>query len=247
MKNDEKEAFVNITEGRNPVMELLKTEVQVEKLLVQKSAKEGSINKIIKLAKDKKIVIIYAEKIALDRLSKTGHHQGVIAYTSEYKYYDVKDLLENNKSNNFIVILDEIQDPHNLGSIIRSANCAGFGGIVIPKRNSALITETVVKASAGATFHTKVAKATNLSQTVDYLKKEGFWVFGADMGGTDYYKADFKGKVALIIGSEGKGISKVLKEKCDFIVSIPMYGEINSLNASVAAGIIMFEAAKQRG
>ncbi|SEF95937.1 23S rRNA (guanosine2251-2'-O)-methyltransferase [Caloramator fervidus] len=244
---DERE---NIIEGRNPVIEALKSGRTIEKLYVSKGDVEGSIKMIISMAKERGIVVNEVDRRRLDDMSITRAHQGVIAIVSEYRYFEVEDILEeaNKKGEDpFIIILDEIEDPHNLGSIIRSANIFGAHGVIIPKRRSALVTATVAKASAGAIEYTRVAKVTNINQTIRELKEKGVWVAALDMDGEICYSKDLRGPLALVIGSEGKGVSKLVKENCDFIIKIPMYGQINSLNASVAAGIIMYEVKKQRG
>lgn len=249
-KNDnlvESEEFI---EGRNPVLEALKSERTIEKLYISKGEVEGSIKVIISKAREKGIVLQEMDKKGLDNLSVTKSHQGVIAKVSPFNYSEVEDILSTAKDKNedpFIVILDEIEDPHNLGSIIRTANACGAHGIIIPKRRSALVTQTVLKVSAGAAEGIKIAKVTNLNQTIKDLKKSGLWIIGTDMDGEICYKSNLKGSLGLVIGSEGKGISRLVKENCDIIVNIPMKGTINSLNASVAGGIIMYEILRQRG
>jgi 23S rRNA (guanosine2251-2'-O)-methyltransferase len=239
----------NVVEGRNPVIEVLKSNRTLEKLYVAKGNVEGSIKVILSMAKEKGYVISEVDKRKLDEMSTTGSHQGVIAIVSPYTYSSIDEILEYAKQKGedpFIIILDEIEDPHNLGSIVRSANVCGAHGVIIPKRRSALVTATVIKSSAGAVEHTKIAKITNINQTIEELKKKGVWVAGTDMNGEVCYKANLKGPMAIVIGSEGKGISKLVRENCDLIISIPMKGEINSLNASVAAGIVMYEGMRQR-
>jgi 23S rRNA (guanosine2251-2'-O)-methyltransferase len=239
----------NVVEGRNPVIEVLKSNRTLEKLYVAKGNVEGSIKVILSMAKEKGYVISEVDKRKLDEMSTTGSHQGVIAIVSPYTYSSIDEILEYAKQKGedpFIIILDEIEDPHNLGSIVRSANVCGAHGVIIPKRRSALVTATVIKSSAGAVEHTKIAKVTNINQTIEELKKKGVWVAGTDMNGEVCYKANLKGPMAIVIGSEGKGISKLVRENCDLIISIPMKGEINSLNASVAAGIVMYEGMRQR-
>ena len=237
----------NVIIGRNPVTEALKAGREVDKLLV--TSREGSMIKILAMAKEQGIPVMYVEKAALDRISGGQAHQGVAAYVSPYSYSTVEDILARAAERDedpFIIILDGIEDPHNLGAIIRSAECAGAHGIIIPKRHSATLTETVAKASAGAIEYMPVAKVTNIAQTIDELKDMGIWVAACDMGGMEYYRSDVSGKIAVVIGSEGFGISKLVKEKCDFVVSMPMVGKINSLNASNAAAIIIYEIRKQR-
>lgn len=236
--------------GRNAVREAIKSERTIESLYLSKGKLEGSINEIIKLAKENKIVIKEVDRKKLDFLSDGEVHQGVIAIVTPYKYCEVGDILDvaiKKGEKPFIVILDEIEDPHNLGSIIRTAELCGVHGIIIPKRRNASITSTVYKSSAGAIEHVKVAKVTNINNVIDKLKEEGVWVYGADIEGEDYsYNVDFSGACALVIGSEGRGISKLTLKKCDRLVKIPMVGKINSLNASVAGGILMYEVLKNR-
>ena len=240
----------NIIEGRNPVIEALKSGRQIEKILISKGNKEGSIKKIIGIAKDSKIPLQYVDKNKLNQISASDAHQGVIAYVAAYKYCEIEEILSSAQDTGediFLIILDEITDPHNLGSIMRTANAAGAHGIIIPKRRSVGLTGAVAKTSAGAIEYVPVAKVTNLSRTIDYLKEEGVWIIGADMDGQNvHYRSDLSGNVALIIGSEGKGISRLIKEKCDFLVKLPMKGQVNSLNASVAASILMYEVLRQR-
>ncbi len=236
--------------GRNPVIEVLKTDREIEKLYVLKGELKGSINKIMGIAKEKNIVVQYVNKNKLDKLSNGGGHQGVIALVSPYEYSDVDQIFERAKAlgeDAFIVLLDEIEDPHNLGSIIRSAECSGAHGIIIPKRRSATVNQTVVKTSAGATEHILISKVTNMTDTINELKDRGLWIYGADMSGKDYYfNTDMKGPIGLVIGNEGKGISRLVKENCDFLVRIPTLGNISSLNASNAASIILYEIVRQR-
>ncbi len=237
--------------GRNPVIEALNSEREVEKILVAKGELKGSINKIFALAKDRKIPIQYVDKNRLDNISQGGPpHQGVAALVSAFKYSTIEDIL--NKAKNlsedpFIIILDEIEDPHNLGSIIRTAECAGVHGIIIPKRRSASVTMTVVKASAGAVEHMHIAKVNNITNAILKLKDCGLWIYGADVDGEEYYfERDFSGPKALVIGSEGKGISRLVKENCDFLLKIPMLGKVSSLNASNAASILIYEVVRER-
>lgn len=240
--------MADIITGRNAVMEALKGNRDIEKITVGKGT-EGSIKKIIGMAKDKKIPIYYAEKSALDRIAGGGAHQGVAAQVSQYTYCDVDDILERAKSRGedpFIIVLDGLEDPHNLGAIMRTAECCGAHGIVIPKRRSAGITETVGKASAGAVEYMLCAKVPNIGQTIDRLKEKGVWVAACHMEGQLYTQQDLKGSLALVIGGEGSGISRLVREKCDFAVSIPMKGKISSLNASNAAAILMYEVLRQR-
>ncbi len=238
----------NLLIGRNPVTEALRSGRDIEKLLVGKDL-EGSIKKIIGMAREKHIPITYAEKAALDRLAEGGAHQGVIAYVSLYEYCEVEDILAAAREKGedpFVVILDGLEDPHNLGAIMRTAEGAGAHGIIIPKRRSVSLNETVAKASAGAIEYVPVARVTNIARTVDKLKKEGIWIAACDMGDTNYYEANLLGSIAVVIGSEGFGISRLVREKCDFIVSMPMMGKITSLNASNAAAVLMYEIRRQR-
>lgn len=240
----------DLVEGRNAVIELLKSEKTIEQIMVAKGTTEGSINKIFGLAKDKKVVVKEVDRKKLDLLSETGSHQGVIAIITPYNYSTVEEILTLAKEKNenpFIIILDELEDPHNLGSLVRTAELCGVHGIIIPKRRNVGVTATVYKASAGAIEHMKIAKVTNINMVIDELKEKGIWVYGADIDGEDYsYQTNFSGPCAIIVGSEGKGISKLTKEKCDKLVKIPMVGKINSLNASVAGGIMMYEVLKTR-
>ncbi|MBQ3037609.1 MAG: 23S rRNA (guanosine(2251)-2'-O)-methyltransferase RlmB [Clostridia bacterium] len=235
--------------GRNPVIEALKSDREIDKILIKKGGTEGSINVIIKLAKQRGIIISEAEKQKLDSLSEGENHQGVVALCAAHEYSSVRDILDKAKEKGhapFIIICDKITDPHNLGSIIRTADCVGADGVIIPKHNSVGLNSVVAKTSAGAIEYVPVAKVTNIARTSEDLKKEGLWIAGADMDGEEMGKTDLKGAIAIVIGSEGEGISRLVKEKCDFIVRIPMFGQINSLNASVAAGVIMYEVLRQR-
>ncbi|HYE82498.1 MAG TPA: 23S rRNA (guanosine(2251)-2'-O)-methyltransferase RlmB [Clostridia bacterium] len=240
---------INLIEGRNPVLEALKSGREIDKLFVQKGVGEGSIRQIIAIAREKKILIKEVDKAKLDGLSSTRNHQGVIASAALYKYYEVDDILNAAKEKGedpFIIILDEITDNNNLGSILRTADAAGVHGVIIPKRRAVSLTPAVAKISAGAIEYVPVAKVTNLNQTMEYLKKAGLWIVGAEMGGETYHSKDMTGPVALVIGSEGEGLGRLIKENCDFLVSIPMKGKISSLNAAVSAAIILFEIQKQR-
>ncbi len=241
------EADSNIIIGRNPVTEALKSGREVDKLLV--TSREGSMIKILAMAKEQGIPVMYVEKSALDRISGGQVHQGVAAYVSPYDYADLEDIFvkaAEKDEDPFIIILDGLEDPHNLGAIMRTAECAGVHGIIIPKRHSCGLTETVAKSSAGAIEYMPVVKVTNIPQTIDELKERGIWVAACDMGGVDYYREDMSGKIAVVIGSEGFGVSKLVKEKCDFVVSMPMVGKITSLNASNAAAVVIYEIRKQR-
>lgn len=240
----------NKIEGRNAVMEALRSGRSVDKLYVLDGCQDGPVRSIIRAARKGDTIINFVERSRLDQLSETGHHQGVIAITASYDYSTVEDILEKARSKGeapFILLLDNIEDPHNLGAIIRTANLAGAHGVIIPKRRAAGLTATVARTSAGALNYTPVAKVTNMAKTIEDLKKEGLWFVCADMGGTRMYDLDLKGPIGLVIGNEGDGVSKLVREKCDFIASIPMKGDIDSLNASVAAGVLAFEIVRQRG
>lgn len=239
----------NIVAGRNPVIELLKSSRTVDKLFVAKGSMEGSISVIMSMAREKGIVISEVDRKKLDSLTGGGTHQGVAAQVTPYSYYAIEDMLkeaEDKGEEPFLIILDEIEDPHNLGSIIRTANVCGAHGVIIPKRRSATMTPIVTKASAGAVEYTKVAKVTNVTQTIKELKEKGLWIIGTDMDGEYCYSSNLKGPVAIVIGNEGKGISRLVRENCDMVVKIPVLGQISSLNASVAAGIVMYEIVRQR-
>ncbi len=240
----------NKIEGRNVVLEALRAGKPIDKLYVLDGCPDGPVRTIIREAKKGDTIINYVKKERLDQLSETGHHQGVIAMAASYEYATVEDILEKAREKGeapFIFVLDNIEDPHNLGAMIRTANLAGAHGVIIPKRRAVGLTPTVARTSAGAINYTPVAKVTNLKQTMEQLKKEGMWFVCADMDGTPYYQMDLKGPMGLVIGNEGEGVSRLLKETCDFVASIPMKGDIDSLNASVAAGVLAFEIARQRG
>ena len=235
------------TEGRNAVIELLKTGKNIDKLLLEKGA-QGSISIIFAEARKKNIRVQFVDKQVLDKESETRRHQGVIAFTTDYEYYDLDDIIAEKKSEKggFVVLCDGIEDVHNLGSIIRVAECAGADGVVIPKSGCASVTESVIRISAGAAEHMKVAKVPNLNQAVEKLQKEGYWVYALEAGGEDIYKEDFKGNVALVVGGEDSGVKRLTKEKCDKVLSIPLQGQVNSLNASVALGIAAYEVVRNR-
>ena len=240
----------NKIEGRNAVLEALRAGKPIDKLYVLDGCPDGPVRTIIWEAKKGDTIINYVKKERLDQLSETGHHQGVIAMAASYEYATVEDILEKAREKGeapFIFVLDNIEDPHNLGAMIRTANLAGAHGVIIPKRRAVGLTPTVARTSAGAINYTPVAKVTNLKQTMEQLKKEGMWFVCADMDGTPYYQMDLKGPMGLVIGNEGEGVSRLIKETCDFVASIPMKGDIDSLNASVAAGVLAFEIARQRG
>lgn len=236
-------------EGRNAVLEAFRSGKTIDKLFVQDGCKDGPILSITREARKHDTLIKYVPRERLDQLSETGKHQGVIAYAAAYEYAEVEDILKNVRDKGeepFIFLLDNIEDPHNLGAIIRTANLAGAHGVIIPKRRAVGLTATVAKTSAGALNYTPVAKVTNLAATIDELKKEGLWFVCADMGGESMYRLNLKGPIGLVIGNEGEGVSRLVKEKCDYIASIPMKGDIDSLNASVAAGVLAYEIVRQR-
>lgn len=238
-----------VIEGRNAVIEAFRAGKTVDKLFVLEHCKEGSMNTVLREAKKHDTIINYVKKERLDQMSETGKHQGVIAYIAAFEYATVDDILKKAEDKGeppFVVILDDIEDPHNLGAIIRTANLAGAHGVIIPKHRAAGLTATAVKASAGAVSYTPVAKITNISKTIEELKDKGLWFVCADMGGTTMYDLDLKGPIGLVVGNEGKGVSRLVKEKCDFIASIPMFGDIDSLNASVATGVLAYEIVRQR-
>lgn len=236
-------------EGRNAVLEAFRSGKTIDKLFVQDGCKDGPILSITREARKHDTLIKYVPRERLDQLSETGKHQGVIAYAAAYEYAEVEDILKNARDKGeepFIFLLDNIEDPHNLGAIIRTANLAGAHGVIIPKRRAVGLTATVAKTSAGALNYTPVAKVTNLAATIDELKKEGLWFVCADMGGESMYRLNLKGPIGLVIGNEGEGVSRLVKEKCDYIASIPTKGDIDSLNASVAAGVLAYEIVRQR-
>lgn len=235
--------------GRNPILEALRSERDLNQIFVARGERTGSIGKIISLAKQKGIPVKETDVKKLDFMSNGGVHQGVAAFCAAHTYARVEDILAEAKHRNeapFIIICDEIEDPHNLGAIIRTADAAGAHGVIVPKRRSAALTGIVAKASAGALEYVKVARVTNLAATLEELKQQNIWLYCADMDGADYTATDFSGGVGLVIGNEGKGVSRLIKETCDVTVRIPMKGKINSLNASVAAAILMYEVAKGR-
>ena len=236
-------------EGRNAVLEAFRSGKTVDKLFVLDGCQDGPVKTITREAKKQNTIIRYVAKERLDQLSETGKHQGVIAQVAAYRYAEVEDMLklaEEKGEPPFLFILDGIEDPHNLGAIIRTANLAGAHGVIIPKRRAVGLTSTVAKTSAGALNYTPVAKVTNISATIEELKERGLWFVCADMGGESMYRLDLKGPIGLVIGNEGEGVSRLVREKCDFIASIPMKGDIDSLNASVAAGVLAYEIVRQR-
>ncbi|MBE5948782.1 MAG: 23S rRNA (guanosine(2251)-2'-O)-methyltransferase RlmB [Lachnospiraceae bacterium] len=236
-------------EGRNAVLEAFRSGKTVDKLFILTGCQDGPIQSIVREAKKGDTLIQYVSKERLDQMSETGKHQGVIAYTAAYDYAEIDDmfkLAEERGEAPFIFLLDNIEDPHNLGAIIRTANLAGAHGVIIPKRRAVGLTATVARTSAGALNYTPVAKVTNISKTIEELKERGMWFVCADMGGEVMYNLDLKGPIGLVIGNEGDGVSRLVSEKCDFIASIPMKGNIDSLNASVAAGVLAYEIVRQR-
>lgn len=246
----EKEEYNDQVEGRNAVLELLESGRDINKILVANGEKHGSIHKILAIAKERKIIVTEIEKNKLNQIAQTPNNQGVIAIVPPYDYCEVEDILDEAKRKNekpFILILDGIEDPHNLGSIIRTAETAGVHGIIIPKRRAASVNSTVSKVSAGAVEYMKIARVNNINETIRYLKEQDVWICGTDMDtNTIYTNQDYKMPIAIVIGSEGFGMSRLVKENCDFLVKIPMKGKITSLNASVSAGIIMYEVVRKR-
>lgn len=236
-------------EGRNAVIEAYRAGRPIDKLFILDGCQDGPVLTIKREAKAKGTPVKFVTKERLDQLSETGHHQGVIAYAAAYEYAEVEEILENARKKGeppFIFLLDNIEDPHNLGAIIRTANLAGAHGVIVPKNRAAGLTAVVAKTSAGALNFTPVARVTNLAKTIEELKKEGIWFVCADMGGTQMYDLNLKGPIGLVIGNEGEGIGRLVREKCDMIASIPMKGDIDSLNASVAAGVLAYEIVRQR-
>ncbi len=233
-------------EGRNAVYELLKTDKEIEKVLVQKDLKDEASKRLINAIKSRRIKVQLVDKYVIEKESEGKRSQGFIAMISDYKYFDLEDIIEGAKEDGLIVVLNEVLDPHNLGSIIRVCECAGADGIVIGKDRSAGITDTVMRISSGALNHVKVAKVTNINTAIESLKDNGYWVYGLEADGGEIYKTDLTGKVVLVVGGEDSGVKKLTRSKCDGIVSIPMLGKVNSLNASVACGIAVFEAVRQR-
>ena len=238
-----------IIEGRNAVLEAFRAGKTIDKLFVLDGCQDGPVKSILREAKKTDTIINFVDKERLDRLANSGHHQGVVAQAAAYEYAEVEDILNAAKEKGeapFIFILDEIEDPHNLGAIIRTANLCGAHGVIIPKRRAVGLTATVAKTSAGAVNYTPVAKVTNIAKTIEELKKEGMWFVCADMDGQTMYDLNLTGPIGLVIGNEGAGVSRLVKEKCDFTASMPMKGDIDSLNASVAAGVLAYEIVRQR-
>lgn len=236
-------------EGRNAVLEAFRAGKTIDKLFVLDGCQDGPVRTILREAKRQDCIVNFVKKERLDQMSETGKHQGVIAYAAAYEYGTVEEMLERAKEKNeqpFLILLDNIEDPHNLGSIIRTANQVGAHGVIIPKRRAVGLTATVAKASAGAINYTPVAKVTNLVKTMDELKKQGMWFVCGDMGGDSMYSLDLTGPMGVVIGNEGEGVSRLVKENCDFVATIPMFGDIDSLNASVAMGVLSYEIVRQR-
>lgn len=239
----------SVLEGRNPVLEAYRSGKTIDRLFVLEGCHDGPVQTIIREANKKNTIINFVKKERLDSMSQTGKHQGVIAYVAAYDYAEVSDILDAAKAKGeppFIIILDGIEDPHNLGAIIRTANLAGAHGVIIPKHNASGLTATVAKSSAGAINYTPVAKVTNISKTINELKKEGMWFVCAAADGHEMYKLNLTGPIGLVIGNEGKGVSRLVKDNCDLIAAIPMKGDIDSLNASVATGVLAYEIVRQR-
>ena len=249
MNENYEESKSLVIEGRNAVLEALRSGKPMDKLYVLDGCQDGPIRTIVREAKKHDVILQFVTKERLNQLSETGKHQGVIAHAAAYEYAQVEDMLELAKSRGedpFIFLLDDIEDPHNLGAIIRTANLAGAHGVIISKRRAVGLTATVARTSAGALNYTPVARVTNLKKTVEDLKKQGLWFVCADMDGTVMYDLDLKGPIGLVIGNEGEGVSRLMKENCDFVAGIPMKGDIDSLNASVAAGVLAYEIVRQR-
>ena len=249
-RNNMENKYSDQIEGRNAVLELLEADRDINKIYISDGEKHGSINKIIALAKQKKVIINEISKSKLNQMAQTENNQGVIAIVPPFNYCEIEDIIELAKSKNekpFILILDGLEDPHNLGSIIRTAETAGAHGIIIPKRRAVGVNSTVAKVSAGAVEYMKIARVNNINDAIKYLKENDVWIYGTDMNADKFYfEEDFSSGVGIVIGSEGFGMSKLVKENCDFLIKIPMKGKITSLNASVSAGIVMYEVVKQR-
>ena len=234
-------------EGRNSVYELLKTDKEIDKVLVQKDLKDEASKRLINVMRSHKVKVQLVDKYVIEKESESKRSQGFIAFVSNYKYFDLYDIIESTaEKDGFIVILNEILDPHNLGSIIRVCECAGVDGLIIGKDRSASVNDTVMRISAGALNHVKVARVTNVNTAIEELKEHGYWVYGAEVGGESIYSTNLTGKLCLVIGGEDSGVKKLTKQKCDGIISIPMFGKVNSLNASVACGVAVYEAVRQR-
>ncbi len=246
----EKENYNDQVEGRNAVLELLESGKDINKIFITKGEKHGSIFKIIAKAKENKVMVIEKEKRKMDEMAQNKNYQGVIAQVPPFEYCEIRDIIQEAKNRNeepFVLILDEIEDPHNLGAIIRTAETAGVHGIIIPKRRAVAVNSTVNKVSAGAVQHMKIARVNNLSDAIEELKQQGLWIAGTDINAKEYYyEHNLTGPIGIVIGNEGKGIGPKIKNNCDFLLKIPMKGKINSLNASVSAGIILYEIVKQK-
>ena len=249
-EEDAEKRFDDQIEGRNSVLELLESGKDVNKIFVTRGEKHGSINKILGIAKERKIIVVEKDKKQMDEMAQEENYQGVIAIVPPFEYVEISDILEVAKERNedpFVIVLDGIEDPHNLGSTIRTAETAGVHGVIIPKRRAVSVNSTVNKASAGAVEHMKIARVTNISDAIEELKKAGLWVCGTAVDTNKYYyNQDLTGALAIVIGNEGKGIGEKVKKNCDFLVKIPMKGKVQSLNASVSTGIVVYEAVKQR-
>ena len=246
----EEKIYDDQIEGRNSVIELLESKKDINKIFVTKGEKHGSINKILAMARERNVIIVEKDKRQMEQMAQTPNYQGVIAIVPPFKYCEIEDILEDAKNKNedpFVLILDGIEDPHNLGSIIRTAETAGIHGVIIPKRRAASVNSTVSKVSAGAVEHMKIARVTNISDSIQKLKDNGLWICGTDIDAKNYYyNQDLKGPLGIVIGNEGQGMSEKVKKNCDFLVKIPMKGKVTSLNASVSTGIVVYEAVKQR-
>ena len=236
-------------ELKNPVREALEAGVSIDKLILVNGTNDAELRAFQKKAREQGVKVEFVDKRVLDKLSETGHHQGVIGFASEFEYADLKETISAARESGkdiLFVVLDEILDPHNLGSIVRVAECAGATGVIIPNRRSAQVNETVIRTSAGATAHVPIIKVSNTNQAIEEMKKQNIWVFALDMDGEEMYKTNLKGDIALVVGSEGFGVHELTKKLCDGVVKIPMFGKVNSLNASVSAGIVLYEAVRQR-
>ena len=246
----EEKIYDDQIEGRNSVIELLESKKDINKIFVTKGEKHGSINKILAMARERNVIIVEKDKRQMEQMAQTPNYQGVIAIVPPFEYCEIEDILEDAKNKNedpFVLILDGIEDPHNLGSIIRTAETAGIHGVIIPKRRAASVNSTVSKVSAGAVEHMKIARVTNISDSIQKLKDNGLWICGTDIDAKNYYyNQDLKGPLGIVIGNEGQGMSEKVKKNCDFLVKIPMNGKVTSLNASVSTGIVVYEAVKQR-
>jgi len=239
----------DIIYGKNPIIEALEAGHEINKMVLLEGSRDRNLQKIIETARSKKILLQFVDRKMMDKIAEGENHQGVIAYISPYEYYEVDALLKIARDKGeppFLIICDEITDPHNLGSIIRTANAVGAHGVIIPKRRSAAINQTVVKTSCGAVEYVPVARVTNITQTIKTLQKEGVWIVGTDMGAPVYHESNLTGSIGIVVGNEGDGISRLVKESCDFMISLPMMGAVSSLNASVACGVVMYEVVRQR-